>query len=164
MPQHWRAGRDGYEVRWFDRWRPLVPAHAMQHVDAFAAEAWCAWAGRRLPTEAEWEVAAIASGATTDGAMLDARRQGPVAASAPGEGPSHLLGNVWEWTASPFTPYAGFAPGPYADYSQPWFGDHRVIRGGSWATRSRLAHARLRNFYRPERHDMFVGFRTCARA
>ena len=73
-----------------------------------------------------------------------------------------MLGGVWEWTSSAFAPYAGFAPGPYAEYSQPWFGDHDVIRGGSWATRPRLAHARMRNFYRPDRHDMFVGFRTCA--
>jgi iron(II)-dependent oxidoreductase len=73
-----------------------------------------------------------------------------------------MIGNVWEWTASTFEPYPGFAPGPYADYSAPWFGNHHVIRGGSWATRSRLVHARLRNFYLPERSDMFVGFRTCA--
>jgi len=75
---------------------------------------------------------------------------------------AQMLGDVWEWTASEFSPYPGFAPDPYAEYSAPWFGDHRVLRGGSWATRSRLVHCRFRNFYRPERHDVFAGFRTCA--
>jgi iron(II)-dependent oxidoreductase len=75
---------------------------------------------------------------------------------------AHLLGNVWEWTATTFMPYPGFTPDPYADYSAPWFGDHRVLRGGSFATRSRLVHAGFRNFYQPERSDPFVGFRTCA--
>ena len=71
------------------------------------------------------------------------------------------FGNVWEWTATTFHPFPGFVADPYADYSEPWFGDHRVLRGGSFATRSRLVHARWRNFYRPERSDMFAGFRTC---
>ena len=70
-----------------------------------------------------------------------------------------LLGNVWEWTASAFLPYPGFEPGPYREYSQPWFGDHRVLRGGSFATRSRLVHNRWRNFYMPERNDVFAGIR-----
>jgi iron(II)-dependent oxidoreductase len=108
----------------------------LQHVNAYEAEAYCAWARRRLPREAEWEVAA--------------RRGLPFG------------GDAWEWTATSFGPYPDFAPGPYTDYSQPWFGDHHVIRGGSWATRARLVHPAMRNFYRPGRHDMFVGVRTCA--
>jgi len=161
LPAYWRRGAGGYEVRWFDRWRPLSPAHAVQHVSAHQAQAYCAWANRRLPTEAEWEVAAAREHVDRE-ANLDGRQRGPVAASTGGGGASHMLGNVWEWTASPFAPYPGFSAGPYTDYSQPWFGDHHVMRGGSWATRSRLVHARMRNFYRPERSDMFVGFRTCA--
>jgi iron(II)-dependent oxidoreductase len=73
-----------------------------------------------------------------------------------------MIGNVWEWTASPFLPYPGFSPGPYRDYSVPWFGTHVVIRGGSFATTSRIARAGFRNFYTPERRDPWVGFRTCA--
>ena len=69
---------------------------------------------------------------------------------------------MWEWTASRFEPYPGFAADPYADYSQPWFGTHRVVRGGSFATRRRLAHPKYRNFLRPERDDIFCGFRSCA--
>ena len=94
-------------------------------------------------------------------ANLDHRGGGPVAAASDEPGLQHILGNVWEWTATPFAPYPGFVPDPYAEYSAPWFGDHRVLRGGSFATRSRLVHARFRNFYRPARHDAFAGFRTC---
>ena len=162
LPAAWRRARDGFEVRWFDRWRALVPAVAMQHVNAYEAEAFCRWKRRRLPTEAEWEFAAIHHAAETSDANLDGRHGGPVEASMPGRETSHFLGNVWEWTASVFVAYPGFVAGPYAEYSQPWFGDHRVLRGGSWATRGRLVHPRMRNFYRPERHDAFVGFRTCA--
>jgi iron(II)-dependent oxidoreductase len=73
-----------------------------------------------------------------------------------------MLGGVWEWTASPFAPYPGFAADPYRDYSEPWFHTHQVLRGGSFATRSRLVHNRLRNFYLAGRDDAFAGFRTCA--
>lgn len=139
-PAHWRSTQDGgWSVQRFDRWLPLQPERAMRHVNAFEAQAWCTWAGRRLPTEAEWEKAAI------DG-LLPTR------------------GAVWEWTATPFRPYPGFAADPYEAYSAPWFGDHRVLRGGSWATRSRLMHPRFRNFYLPHRHDPFAGFRTCVAA
>ncbi|HEX4882654.1 MAG TPA: selenoneine synthase SenA [Casimicrobiaceae bacterium] len=138
-PHDWRRSVrvDGWEERRFDRWRPLVADAPMRHVNAFEAEAFCRWAGRRLPDEAEWECAA---------------RVGAVPLNA----------GVWEWTASPFLPYPGFVPGAYGEYSAPWFGDHRVLRGGSWATRERLAAPAFRNFYRPHRHDAFAGFRTCA--
>ena len=137
-PAHWRHATDrggGWQQRRFDRWLPLQPDAPMQHVNAHEAAAWCRWARRRLPTEAEWEFAAL-----------------------------HALpaGGVWEWTASPFLPYPGFAAQPYAEYSAPWFGDHRVLRGASWATSPRLAHPRFRNFYVPSRHDPFCGFRSCA--
>ena len=109
------------------------------HMSWWEAEAWCRWAGRRLPFEVEWEVAAS-----------QAARRG------------FAWGNVWEWTASSFQPYPGFAPGPYTDYSQPWFGTHKVLRGGSMATRARMKSVHYRNFYLPERDDVFCGFRSCA--
>ncbi|MFO1398344.1 MAG: selenoneine synthase SenA [Burkholderiales bacterium] len=162
-PAYWRQQDGQWQQRRFAQWVPLADDAPVMHVNAFEAEAYCAWAGRRLPTEAEWEFAAV-HGAHAGDANLDHRHAGPIAAGARGDGLAHLIGNVWEWTATPFAAYPGFAADPYAEYSAPWFGDHRVIRGGSFATRSRLVHARFRNFYRPDRHDMFVGFRTCAPA
>ena len=73
-----------------------------------------------------------------------------------------MIGNVWEWTADDFLPYPGFVPDPYKEYSAPWFGDHKVLRGGGWATRARLLRNTWRNFYKPERRDVFAGFRTSA--
>src|SRR5262249_1774993 len=73
-----------------------------------------------------------------------------------------LIGDVWEWTADDFLPYPGFVADPYKEYSAPWFGTHKVPRGGCWATRSRLIRNTWRNFYTPDRRDVWAGFRTCA--
>ncbi len=152
----------------------------MMHVNAHEAQAYCAFAGRRLPSEAQWEFAArsgLAPGAdrfpwgdgiAAPGAVnLDGNYGGtvPAAALASADSPTGLrqmIGNVWEWTATAFEPYPQFSPDPYKEYSQPWFGDHRVLRGGCFATRSRLVHNRWRNFYTPDRNDIFAGFRTAA--
>jgi iron(II)-dependent oxidoreductase len=140
IPAHWRRDGEGWEVRRFDRWEPLDRAAPMVHVSLDEARAYCRWAGRRLPTEGEWEFAAV-----HDSGALEA-----------------MIGGVWEWTASAFDPYPGFAADPYKEYSEPWFHSHHVLRGGSFATRERLVHARFRNFYLPHRADAFSGFRTCA--
>jgi iron(II)-dependent oxidoreductase len=162
MPAYWRHVDGEWQQRWFRDWWPLAAGAPVMHVNAHEAEAYCAWAGRRLPSEAEWECAASALTGSPHDAHLDHAAASPVAAAGTGTGLAHMLGNVWEWTATPFAPYPGFSPDPYADYSAPWFGSHRVVRGGSFATRSRLVHPGFRNFYVPERADLFVGFRTCA--
>ena len=74
-----------------------------------------------------------------------------------------MIGNIWEWTASTFDRYPGFVIDPYKEYSEPWFGTHKVLRGGSSATTRRLIRNTWRNFYTPDRSDMFAGFRTCAK-
>jgi iron(II)-dependent oxidoreductase len=175
-PVYWRRAETGWESRRFDRWEPLAPHQPVVHVNLFEAQAYCASVGRRLPSEAEWEIAA--SGGThrrypwgdeppaAERANLDGWYGGPVdvAACAAGESPlgvRNLIGNAWEWTATPFGPYPGFSPDAYREYSQPWFGDHYVLRGGAWSTSASMISLRWRNFYRPQRRDVIAGFRTC---
>jgi iron(II)-dependent oxidoreductase len=73
-----------------------------------------------------------------------------------------MIGNVWELCAGRFGPYPGFVAGPYREYSEPWFGSHVTMRGGSFATRGRLVSRTYRNYAEPHRRDLFAGFRTCA--
>jgi iron(II)-dependent oxidoreductase len=173
-PVYWRREGETWLRRHFDRWLPLEEHRPVLHVNAFEAEAYARWAGRRLPTEAEWEFAAGPArhpwgddAPHAEQAHLDlaAAECLEVGALASGDGPfgnRQLVGNVWEWTASAFRPYPGFAAGPYAEYSQPWFETHRVLRGGAFATRARLLRNTWRNFYTPERRDVLAGFRTAA--
>ncbi len=177
-PRHWRRAGAGWQARWFDRWQALEEHDLLVHVSRHEAEAYCAWAGRRLPTESEWEFAATAGGEPSRypwgeeepvGAMgldyrLDRPRAGTPDFRPVATGLRQVLGGVWEWTSSPFEPYPGFETDAYAEYSAPWFHSHGVLRGGCFATRSRLVHSRWRNFYLPHRNDIFAGFRTCARA
>jgi ergothioneine biosynthesis protein EgtB len=143
-PLRWRRATsspgESWEVRWFDRWLALDPDLPLIHVNAFEAEAYCLWAGRRLPSAAQWQRAA---------------------ALPPSDGFS-WGDSVWEWTTDAFEPYAGFTPGPYKDYSAPWFGTHRELRGGAFATHARMHATHYRNFFVPQRADVFTGFRTAA--
>ncbi len=187
-PVYWRrVPGNGWQRRGFDHWVPLEPHHPVLHVNWYESEAYCRWAGRRLPTETEWEVAAAAEPAHGgqgfsprkrhfpwgDGfpgsqhANLSGKRLGSISVGSLPAGDSafgcrQMVGNVWEWTASDFLPYPGFVADPYKEYSQPWFGTHKVLRGGCWATQARLLRNTWRNFYTPDRRDVWAGFRTCA--
>jgi len=186
-PVYWRREAGGQWLRrTFDEWGPLEDRLPVLHVNWYEADAYCRWAGLRLPQEAEWEMAASAepapAGGTTehkrlfpwgdepptpDRANLDWRMMGcvPVDALPAGDsafGCRQMIGNTWEWTATPFGPYPGFSPGPYKEYSAPWFQNHKVLRGGCWVTRSGLIRNNYRNFYQPHRRDVWAGFRTCA--
>jgi iron(II)-dependent oxidoreductase len=135
-PRYWERDGDGWLSTVFGRREPLDPVRPVVHVDSHQADGFARWAGKRLPTEYEWEAAA---------------------------GSLEGVGAVWEWTASAFTPYPGFRAFPYREYSEPFFGDdHRVLRGASWATDPELRRPSFRNWDLPERSQIFSGLR-CAR-
>lgn len=138
LPRYLRRDVDSaWEVLRFGRWQPLDLSTTAVHLSAFEAQAWCRWAKRRLPTEAEW----VAAAQSTAG---------------------FEWGQVWEWTASAFKPFEGFMAHPYRDYSQPWFDGRPVLKGACTATRARMRHLQYRNFSLPDRNDIFSGFRSVA--
>ena len=179
-PLFWEMGDDGWERIRFGRREPVPPSEPVQHVSWYEAEAFARWAGKRLPTESEWERAAgwhdhegkfrYPWGQEWMGfeASLDHRRFSPAPAGSYAGGVSpvgrvQMGGDVWEWTSSRFQAYPGFLAFPYPECSEIYFGDeYRVLRGGSWATDGLVARTSFRNWEFPGRREMFAGFR-CAR-
>jgi iron(II)-dependent oxidoreductase len=157
---------DGLSRTVMGRAEPLDLDEPVIHISWHEADAFARWAGKRLPTEQEWEVAA--AGADRDRANLDQLAFGCAAAGAYGDASSdcgavQMLGDVWEWTSSDFVGYPGFSAFPYPEYSEVFFGDaHKVLRGGSWATRRNVIRASFRNWDLPERRQLFAGLR-CAK-
>ena len=136
MPPHVRCEQGVWQVQSFGVWKAMPLGEPVVHVNAHDAQAWCQWAGRRLPTEAEWACAS--------------------------DNEDFTWGQVWEWTSSDFAPYPGFVPHPYREYSEPWWQGHRVLKGACRATSEHLVDVRYRNFFVPERRDIFAGFRSVA--
>jgi gamma-glutamyl hercynylcysteine S-oxide synthase len=160
-PLFWTQNGGGWKRLRFGRREPLPPAEPVQHISYWEAEAVAAWAGKRLPTEVEWEKAA--QGALAQGANVGRDSLGPlpVTERVPSRaGVACMLGDVWEWTSSRFTGYPGFTAFPYREYSEVFFGDdYRVLRGGSWATDPIVARISFRNWDYPQRRQIFSGVR-----
>jgi iron(II)-dependent oxidoreductase len=180
-PIYWRKHNGEWQERLFDQWQPINPDAPVVHVNYWEAEAWCHWAGRRLPTEYEWEVAALGnrpgepfrrfpwgnepvSPEHADMGGLN-MAQNPVSDYPAGDSPfgcRQMIGSVWEWTSSQFFPYDGFKIDVYPFMSTLQFGDHKVSRGGGCATSPNLIRGTYRQAYLAQRNDVYTGFRTCA--
>jgi len=180
LPLYWGEDEGEWRRTRFGRREPLPPNEPVQHVSWYEAEAFARWAGKRLPTELEWERAAgwhdhegkfrYPWGQEWMGfeASLDRRRfsPAPVGSYAGGVSPVGCVqmgGDVWEWTSSHFQRYPGFLAFPYPEFSEIYFGDeYRVRRGGSWATDALVARTSFRSWEHPSVRHGFSGFR-CAR-
>ncbi|MCR6482151.1 ergothioneine biosynthesis protein EgtB [Amycolatopsis sp. OK19-0408] len=179
-PRFWQREQDGWWRTRFGAYERITADEPVVHVSYFEAEAYAAWAGRRLPTEAEWEKAARFDPATGrsrrfpwgDGeptaehanlgqAHLRPAPAGAYPAGASPAGVHQLIGDVWEWTSTDFHGYPGFAPFPYREYSEVFFGpEYKVLRGGSFGTDSAAIRGTFRNWDYPIRRQIFAGFRT----
>jgi len=181
-PRYWFREGDSWLQRTMDLTRPVDPSRPVCHVCYYEAEAFANWSGKRLPTEFEWEAAAswdastrsarsfpwgdsaaTAKLANIDQLSFDTAPVGTHDDNVSPIGCHGMIGDVWEWTSSDFNGYPGFQSFPYKEYSEEFFGpEYKVLRGGSWATRTGAIRNTFRNWDYPIRRQIFSGFR-CAR-
>lgn len=133
QPAFWRVSGLGIERQWFGRWEAVLPSAPMLHLSLYEAQAYCRWAKRQLPSEAQW-LAGTQAG-------MD-------------------WGAAWEWLSESHQPFPGFKPHAYREYSEPWFGNHQLLKGGSLLADRLMHHPHYRNFFKPSRLDVTTGFRT----
>lgn len=182
-PGYWQRDGDMWTVRTMDRRGAVDERRPVCHVSFHEADAFARWAGKRLPTEGEWEIAASWDGragalvypwgdepptstdANVDQLSFDTAAVGAYRRNVSASGCYGMIGDVWEWTSSDFTGYPGFESFPYREYSEAFFGsEYKVLRGGSWATRPGAIRNTFRNWDYPIRRQIFSGFRCAADA
>jgi ergothioneine biosynthesis protein EgtB len=179
-PMYWEKIEDAWHIRDFAGIRKINPKEPVKHVSYYEAEAYCKWAGKRLPTEAEWEKAACWSDTMQEKTifpwgnslptekncnLLESYQWGCTEIGTYPEGASpsgcqQMIGDVWEWTSSEYTGYPGFKSG-FDEYNDKWFTNQKVLRGGSFGTPSMSIRGSYRNFFRLDERWLFSGFR-CA--
>jgi ergothioneine biosynthesis protein EgtB len=162
-PLYWERTADGYTEFTLAGTRPLDPNEPVCHVSYYEADAFARWAGHRLPTEAEWEIAA--AGAPVDGRFVESERfhPGPASSAATGH-PEQLYGDVWQWTQSAYVAYPGYTPaaGAIGEYNGKWMADQWVLRGASCATPRSHARRTYRNFFPSDARWQFMGLRLAS--